>query len=296
MAQNIVKKASPAVSKMLVLDANQAAMTALTSLDPKRISSAKNPKQLANDVDIIVTMLPSSPHVEKVYLGQDGILEGASQNSILIDSSTIDPLVSKKVSETLKKRGVKAPVSGGTLGAQAGTLTFMVGGTKEDFSLTRPVLGLMGKNIVHCGAHGHGQIAKICNNMLLGICMLATSETMNLGLKLGMDPKVLSEIIGTSSGRNWSLDTYNPVPGVMTNVPSSRDYQGGFNIKLMAKDMGLAVGAAEKVGSTVMLGGLTRDVYNVVSKSVGIKDDQKSVEKFEDKDFSVVFKWLNQQK
>jgi 3-hydroxyisobutyrate dehydrogenase len=174
----------------------------------------------------------------------------------------------------------------GTLGAEAGTLTFMVG--SPDASIFQTVkdtlLTHMGKNIVHCGTVGNGQVAKICNNMLLGISMVAASETMNLGVKLGMDPKLLAGIINTSSGRCWSTDTYNPCPGVLPNVPSSRDYEGGFGTSLMAKDLGLAVSAAQEVKASVLLGALAGQVYTQVSGTEG----------FEKKDFSSVYKWLNQ--
>jgi len=160
----------------------------------------------------------------------------------------------------------------------------MVGAPNEKiFEAVKPLLAHMGKNIAYCGINGNGQVAKICNNMLLGISMIATAEAMNLGTRLGMDPKLLASILNSSSGRCWSSEVYNPHPGVLPNVPSNRDYEGGFGVSLMAKDMGLAVSAANEVKATVTLGGVTHQLYNQISSSPG----------FESKDFSVVFKWLN---
>ncbi len=191
-------------------------------------------------VDVVVTMLPSSPHVRSVYSGESGVIANAKAGTLLIDSSTIDPLTSREVAFDALARGlpmVDAPVSGGTGGAEAGTLTFMVGGEKREFDAARPLLECMGKNIVHCGGSGNGQVAKICNNMMLAIEMIATSEGMTLAAKLGMDPKVFAGIVNTSSGRCWSSDTYNPYPGVLENAPASRGYTGGFGSDLMLKDL-----------------------------------------------------------
>jgi 3-hydroxyisobutyrate dehydrogenase len=146
-------------------------------------------------------------------------------------------------------------------GAEAGTLTFMVGGEKHDFEAARAILQAMGKNIVHCGAAGNGQVAKICNNMMLAIGMIATSEGMTLAARLGMDPKVFASIVNTSSGRCWSSDTYNPYPGVLENVPAARGYSGGFGTDLMLKDLTLVADAAKSAGLPVMLGALAQQIY-----------------------------------
>ena len=161
-------------------------------------------------------------------------------------------------------------------------MTFMVGGPKATFDRAKPVLEKMGKNIVHCGDAGTGQVAKLCNNMLLAIGMIGTAEAMNLGKRLGMDPKLLANVINTSSGRCWSSDTYNPCPGVLPNVPASRGYTGGFASALMAKDLGLAAAAASDSKSVIPLGSLSYQVYTAMS-AAGL--DQK--------DFSSVFQWLN---
>ncbi|KAI9193550.1 NAD binding domain of 6-phosphogluconate dehydrogenase-domain-containing protein [Polychytrium aggregatum] len=283
MAANLHRKNPNA--KFVINDVFQTATSRFVSENPD-VTVASTPKELAEKCSVIVTMLPASAHVREVYLGENGVLKGL-KNAIVIDSSTIDPRTTKEVAGAVNKAGsvgVDAPVSGGTLGAQAGTLTFMVGSeSEEDFGKVKPILSHMGKNIVYCGPNGNGQVAKICNNMLLGISMIAASETMNLGVRLGMDPKLLAGILNTSTGRCWSTDTYNPCPGVLPNVPSSRDYEGGFGNSLMAKDLGLAITAANEAKSTVILGGMAHQIYNQVSSTPG----------FEKKDFSSVFKWLN---
>ena len=225
---------------------------------------ASSAAECARGSEVVITMLPSSPHVRSVYLSEYGVLKGAKPGTPLIDSSTIDPLTARDVAMEAKARGcrmVDAPVSGGVGGAEAGTLTFMVGGDAADFEAAKPVLQAMGKNIVHCGGIGNGQVAKICNNMMLAIEMIATSEGMTLAAKLGMDPKVFAAIVNTSSGRCWSSDTYNPYPGVLENVPSSRGYSGGFGADLMLKDLTLVTEASKTARQPVMLGALAQQIY-----------------------------------
>ena len=217
--------------------------------------------------EIVVSMLPASAHVEGLYLGSDGqpgILEKIAPGTLVIDSSTIAAATSRKVAEAAAKRGVAvidAPVSGGTGGAIAGTLTFMVGGSEVDLERARPVLEKMGANIFHAGEAGAGQTAKICNNMLLGILMIGTSEALALGVANGLDPKVLSEIMRRSSGGNWALEKYNPMPGVMDTSPASKNYAGGFGTDLMLKDLGLAQENAAAVRASTPLGGMARNLY-----------------------------------
>jgi 3-hydroxyisobutyrate dehydrogenase len=218
----------------------------------------------ATGVDAVVTMLPSSPHVRLAYEGESGILAHARAGTLLIDSSTIDPLTAREVAFDARAKGlamVDAPVSGGTAGAEAGTLTFMVGGEARDFEAARAILSCMGKNVVHCGASGNGQVAKICNNLMLAIGMIATSEAMTLAARLGMDPAVFAGIVNSSSGRCWSSDTYNPYPGVMANTPASRDYAGGFAADLMLKDLSLVTEAAKSAKVPVLLGAIAQQVY-----------------------------------
>ena len=225
---------------------------------------ASSAADAARGVDVVITMLPSSPHVRSVYLGDYGLIKAAAPGTPLIDCSTIDPLTSREVSMDATARGcpmVDAPVSGGVGGAEAGTLTFMVGGEAKDFEAARPILLAMGKNIVHCGAAGNGQVAKICNNMMLAIEMIATSEGMTLATRLGMDPKVFASIVNTSSGRCWSSDTYNPYPGVLENVPAARGYSGGFGADLMLKDLGLVTDAAKSARQPVLLGALAQQIF-----------------------------------
>jgi 3-hydroxyisobutyrate dehydrogenase len=232
-------------------------------------TAAASPAELAADKqDVIVTMLPAAAHVKSVYLGDNGLLAQVVGKPLFIDSSTIDPHSAREVAKAAVDAGLAmldAPVSGGTGGAQAGTLTFMVGGTEADFNQAQPILAAMGKNIVYCGAAGAGQAAKVANNMLLAITMIGTAEAMSLGTALGVDPKVLAGIINTSSGRCWSSDTYNPFPGVMENVPSARGYTGGFGTDLMLKDLGLAAEAAKQVRQPVLMGGLAQQLYQSFS-------------------------------
>jgi len=248
----------------------------LKKLTDAGCEAATSAGDAARGVDLVITMLPSSPHVRSVYTSEFGILPAVKAGTPLIDCSTIDPLTSREVAMDAKAKGcpmVDAPVSGGVGGAEAGTLTFMVGGDARDFEAARPVLQAMGKNIVHCGGEGNGQVAKICNNMMLAIEMIATAEGMTLAAKLGMDPKVFASIVNTSSGRCWSSDTYNPYPGVLENVPASRGYSGGFGADLMLKDLTLVTDAAKSAKHPVMLGAIAQQIYQKHSvDGNGVKD------------------------
>jgi len=282
MAQNLLKGGkSLLVYDMLPEPVNQ--------MKSSGASVAQSPKEIAQNSHTIITMLPSSPHAQSVYCeGDKSILSGLIGGELCIDCSTIDPNIARVVALKIKDRGVEmvdAPVSGGIVGAQNATLTFMVGGSEDAFQKAKVLLQLMGKNIVHCGGSGNGQVAKVCNNLLLGISMIGVSEAMNLGISLGIDPKVLAGVINTSSGRCWSSDVYNPVPGVMTGVPSSNEYRGGFAVDLMAKDLGLAVSAAQAVKEPLLLGGNAHQTYNLIS--------QKG---YGGLDFSAAFKFLTEGK
>ncbi|MEA3161829.1 MAG: 3-hydroxyisobutyrate dehydrogenase [Gammaproteobacteria bacterium] len=261
MARNLLK----AGHSLVVYDVVQRNVDALKAAGA---GAAQSAARAADGAELVITMLPSSPHVKTVYLGNDGVLAGVAPGVALIDSSTIDPHTAREVAVLAAQQGnpmADAPVSGGTGGAEAGTLTFMVGGDAGVFERIAPVLRHMGKNIVHCGESGTGQVAKICNNLLLGISMIGVSEAMNLGVALGIDAKVLAGIINTSSGRCWSSDTYNPYPGVMKNVPAARGYTGGFGADLMLKDLGLAVDAAKLSKQPVVLGALAQQLYQMFS-------------------------------
>ncbi|MCY1210489.1 3-hydroxyisobutyrate dehydrogenase [compost metagenome] len=262
MARNLVK----AGHELFVFDLSAAAVQLLVA---EGATAVESPAAAAEySPEIIITMLPAAQHVKSVYLGDNGLLAALKSPTLLIDSSTIDTQSARDVASAVSAKGhamLDAPVSGGTGGAAAGTLTFMVGGAKADFDRALPVLQAMGKNIVHCGDAGTGQAAKVANNMLLGISMIATSEAMSLGVALGVDPKVLAGIINTASGRCWSSDTYNPFPGVMEGVPASRGYTGGFGTDLMLKDLGLAAEAARQVRQPVILGAAAQQLYQTFS-------------------------------
>jgi len=266
MALNLLK----AGNELVVFDVVQKNIDSLLEQSNQKATATKSVKELAlSKLDLILTMLPAAQHVRSVYLGLDGILENVKPGTLLVDSSTIDPQTAREVSSLALSKGIKmhdAPVSGGTGGAQAGTLTFMVGGDEGVFNSNKSFFQQMGKNVFYCGGSGNGQVAKVSNNMLLGISMIATAEAMALGVELGMDPKILASIINTSSGRCWSSDTYNPFPGVLENAPASRGYSGGFGTDLMLKDLGLACEAAKSVKQPVMLGGLATQIYQTFSK------------------------------
>ncbi|WP_413043574.1 3-hydroxyisobutyrate dehydrogenase [Pseudomonas sp. YJ42] len=262
MAHNLLK----AGHQVCVFDLSAAAVSNLVDAGAKEATSPAAVAQAG--VEVIITMLPAAAHVKQVYLGEDGLLAHVPADVLLIDSSTIDPMSAREVAAAAAKNGnpmLDAPVSGGTVGAAAGTLTFMVGGNEADFQKAQPILATMGKNIVHCGGSGNGQVAKVANNLLLGISMIGAAEAMSLGVSLGMDPKVLASVINSSSGRCWSSEIYNPFPGVVENSPASRGYSGGFGTDLMLKDLGLASEAAKQVRQPVILGALAQQLYQAFS-------------------------------
>lgn len=212
--------------------------------------------------DAVVTMLPAGRHVEGVYSAD--VFGQAPPGAILIDCSTIDVATARSVAEAAAAKGyamVDAPVSGGIAAAAAGTLTFMVGGSAAAFERAEPFLAAMGKAVIHAGAAGAGQAAKICNNMLLGASMVATCETLALAQKLGLDPQTFFDIASVSSGQCWSLTSYAPLPGVGPETPADRDYRGGFAAALMLKDLRLAMEAAGTAGAAVPMGARAAELY-----------------------------------
>lgn len=223
--------------------------------------------EAATGAEFVITMLPAGKHVEGLMISGDApLFDVVADGALIIDSSTIDAATAQRVAAVGAERGISfidAPVSGGVGGAVAGTLAFMVGASDEQFSKAKPILECMGKNIFHAGANGAGQIAKACNNMLLSILMTGTCEALNMGMKNGLDPAVLSEIMKQSSGNNWALQVYNPVPGVMDGVPSSNDYQGGFQVDLMFKDLGLAMELSQQSASATPMGSQARALFNL---------------------------------
>lgn len=212
--------------------------------------------------EAIVTMLPAGSHVEGVY--NDAVFGRAQPSAILIDCSTIDVATARRVAEAAAAKGltaVDAPVSGGIAAANGGTLTFMVGGSAEGFDRAQPYLAQMGKAVIHAGASGSGQAAKMANNMLLGATMIATCEAFRLAERLGLDPQTFYNISSVSSGQSWSMTSYCPVPGVGPETPADRDYQGGFAAALMLKDLRLAMQAADEAGASTPLGAHAAQLY-----------------------------------
>jgi len=263
MASNILK----AGHQLVAFDLSESATHQLKQLGAEIATSVAHLSKI-DSLEALITMLPASQHVLRVYTGENGVLEHIAQHVLLIDCSTIDPHTARDIAQAAAQQGnpmIDAPVSGGTSGAQAGTLTFMVGGEETFFNQAKPLLSVMGKNIVYCGNSGNGQAAKVANNMLLGISMIATAEAMSLGVSLGVDPHVLANIINTSSGRCWSSEIYNPYPGVVETAPANRGYSGGFGVNLMLKDLGLATEAAKQVKQTVTLGKAAQELYQSFS-------------------------------
>ena len=229
--------------------------------------STNDINQAIQTSDVVVTMLPSGKIVKSIYLGDKGIIKNAPENLILIDSSTIDVETAREVSlEAINKnlRIVDAPVSGGVGGAQAGTLTFMVGGEKESFDSAKEFLDIMGGNIIYAGLSGNGQAAKICNNMLLGISMIGTAEAFNLAENLGLDAQTFFDISSTASGQCWSMTSYCPVPGPVPSSPANNDYKPGFSAALMLKDLRLSQEAASMTTSLTPLGANATSIYEEI--------------------------------
>jgi len=277
MAENLMKNGH----SVIVYDVNTSSVDSLAAAGATKATS---PKELAAQVDTLVTMLPNSSNVMECYSGENGVLSSIKKGTLCLDSSTIAPDVSKSVAAKAAEKGAvffDAPVSGGVMASKGATLTFMVGGPKDNYEAAKEILTCMGKNIVYCGDIGSGGAAKICNNMLLAISMIGVSETMNLGMRLGLKPELLASILNSSSGRCWSSDTYNPVPGVLANVPSSNDYKGGFGTALMMKDLGLAQEAASASDTPTPLGSIAHEMYNKLTS-----------DGYAEKDFSSVFQYL----
>ncbi|MFN7097078.1 MAG: 3-hydroxyisobutyrate dehydrogenase [Gammaproteobacteria bacterium] len=240
---------------------------------------------VVKNADVIISMLPEGKHVLAAYLGDSGILAHASPSTLLIDSSTIDINSARQLHQAAMAKGlalIDAPVSGGTTGAAAATLTFMVGGDKKNYELALPILSKMGKKIFYAGVAGSGQAAKICNNMLLGISMIGVSEAFHLADKLGLDAQTFYDIASVSSGQCWSMTSYCPVPGPVPAAPSNHDYEPGFAAKMMLKDLKLAQQAAIASGANTLLGAEASAIYNLFCTSG-----------FDNKDFSAIYPWLS---
>ncbi|CAI4231265.1 unnamed protein product [Auanema sp. JU1783] len=283
MARNLMKNGH----KLIIFDVNK---KTVDQFKAEGCQVATHPAEIAEASKSIITMLPSSPHVREVYGGDSGLLKKMQKDTLCIDSSTIDQVASIEVAgwcDAKSSKYIDAPVSGGVGGAEAGTLTFMVGSgnCSKTFARASELLKLMGKNIVDCGNVGSGQAIKICNNMLLAIEMVGVAETMNLGIQMGLDPKLMAKVMSTSTGRCWAMDTYNPVPGVFPDIPPSKGYQGGFGSALMAKDLSLAQNAATSVQAPAPLGSLAHQIYRLLAQSP----------EYAGKDFGIVYKFLKDQ-
>lgn len=269
-----------------VFDLSEAACAAIND---KGAAVASTAAEAAGGADYVISMLPAGKHVAATYLGDKGLLAQLDGSTTILDCSTIDAETARQVGEAATALGIgfmDSPVSGGVAAAAAGTLAFMCGGEAETFVKAKLILQDMGKNIFHAGPAGAGQVAKGCNNMLLAIHMIGTAEALEMGARNGLDPNVLSEIMLASSGRNWSLEVYNPYPGVMDTAPASNDYKPGFMVDLMVKDLGLAMEIAQHADVDNRMGQLARELYSAHQDGgSGQKDFSSILRRLQDKGF-----------
>jgi 3-hydroxyisobutyrate dehydrogenase len=257
MAQNLLKSGH-AVTGFDVVRASVGRLSAANGTAATSVADA------CAGAEVVITMLPAGEQVRSVYAEPQGVLASVAPGTLLIDSSTIDVASARAVADAAQRRGldmVDAPVSGGVGGAQAATLTFMVGGSEAAFGRAKPILERMGRTIVHAGGSGNGQAAKICNNMILGVSMIAVSEAFLLAEKLGLDAQKLFDISSKSSGQCWSMTSYCPVPGPVPTSPANRDYQAGFTAAMMLKDLKLAQEAARASGAASPMGAEAATIY-----------------------------------
>ncbi|MDC0454697.1 3-hydroxyisobutyrate dehydrogenase [Candidatus Pelagibacter sp.] len=276
MAENLMKSGK----KIRVFDVSK---KTIEIAQKKKLDVVENLSNLVtSDVTTVITMLPEGKHSKEVFLGENGIINKVSKNCLLIDCSTIDIQTSKEIGKKATENGIKmidAPVSGGVMGAQKATLNIMVGGTKEAFDLALPILKIMGKNIFHAGDLGSGNGAKICNNMSLGITMIAASESLMLAKRLNIDIKKVHEIMKNASGNSWPVSVYPPLPGLIEGTPSSNKYRPGFSAGMMNKDLKLANECAKSVSADTPLGKMALEIYEKFCKDGN-----------DDKDFSAISK------
>jgi 3-hydroxyisobutyrate dehydrogenase len=261
MAANLIK----AGHQLKVFDLAPAAAARLAEAGAAIVSS---PGETSRDSEIVITMLPAGQQVRDIYLGTEGLIGSCSPGCLLIDCSTIDVATAREVSAAAEEAGLDmldAPVSGGVAGAQAGTLTFMAGGNDNALARAHSILSCMGKTVIHAGGPGNGQAAKICNNMILGISMIAVSEAFALGEKLGLSNQTLFDIASRSSGQCWSLTSYCPVPGPVPASPANRGYAPGFTAAMMLKDLKLAQDASGMTGANTPLGAEAAALYGLFS-------------------------------
>jgi len=273
MSLNLIKAGYP----LIVYDINP---KPLEELKEKGAAIGQSIKKLASQSNVIITMLPKSEDVEKVFLGENGVNEGIKSNTILIDMSTVDPSLSRRMAQVFSSKNIRmldAPVSGGQTGAEAGTLSIMVGGDEDIFNECLDIFKAMGKNIFYCGPHGNGEIVKIINNLLAAVQLVASAEALSLGVKAGVDLKVLVDIISVSTGQNSFLKNYGPAKAF------KGDFEPGFTVDLMYKDLGLAMGLANEQGAPLLMGALTYQLYLYIKSSgLGKKDISIATKLFED--------------
>jgi 3-hydroxyisobutyrate dehydrogenase len=269
MARNLVKKGFAVTAYDLNLEAVKVAAAA-------GMTAAASAAEAVTTADLIITMLPSSPHVESVYTGDGGVLAAARAGVLCVDMSTIDPAVSRRVAAQAAERGVRfmdAPVSGGVPRAAEGTLAIMAGGSPADFEEALPALSAMGANVIRVGPVGSGEVVKLCNNLIAGVAAVAVSEAFRIAEGFGVDPKVMTEVIAKSSGHTWLMEHMHPVPGLTPKAASTNGYQPGFMTDLMCKDLGLAVDAARALRVPVFTAPVAQQVYRLASsQGLGRKD------------------------
>ncbi|KAI9930564.1 hypothetical protein ASPWEDRAFT_39461 [Aspergillus wentii DTO 134E9] len=288
----VVRDVNEAAAKRFLEETREAARSSGATDDSMKVEIAENAREVAEKSTVIISSLPEPQHVKDVFhsILKKGELPALGQERLFIDTSTIDPASSKEVANAIHTtrtgRFVDAPMSGGVVGARAGTLSFMFGASSRTGELVervKSVLLLMGKKAWHLGEPGAGVSGKLANNYILAINNIATAEAMNLAIRWGLNPKTLAEMVNTSTGRCWPMEVNNPVPGVVETAPASREYEGGFGISLMNKDLRLAIMAAQESGTPLALADKARGVYTAV------EDAHRG------KDFSVVYKWLQDQ-
>jgi len=276
MATNLVKKGFTVTAYDLNPEAIKAAVAA-------GMTGAASAAEAVTGADIVVTMLPSSPHVEAAYGGDGGVINAARKGTLCVDMSTVDPAASRRVATAAAERGIRfvdAPVSGGTPRATDGTLAIMVGGSVEDFQAALPTLQAMGTNVIHVGPVGSGEVAKLCNNLVAGVAAVAVSEAFRIAEGFGVDPKVVTEVIAKSSGNTWVMEHMHPVPGIVARAASTNGYAPGFMTDLMCKDVGLAVDAARNLRIPLFVAPAAQQVYRLASSHGLARKDFTSVYTF----------------
>ena len=276
MAANLVKKGFAVTAFDLNTEAVKAAVAA-------GMTAAASAAEAVAAADIVVTMLPSSPHVESVYGGDGGVINAARKGTLCIDMSTVDPAASRRVAAVAAERGLRfvdAPVSGGTPRAIDGTLAIMVGASGADFQAALPALQAMGANVIHVGPVGSGEVAKLCNNLIAGVTAVAVSEAFRIAEGFGVDAKTVTEVIAKSSGNTWVMENMHPVPGMVARAASSNDYAPGFMTDLMCKDVGLAVDAARNLRIPLFVAPAAQQVYRLASSHGLARKDFTSIYSF----------------